>query len=798
MEAKNVNNRNRMMEEETGVDFKDLFVIYLSKWKWVLLSVLVCMSVAFGYLITTPPTYQKVTSILVKQDHYGNSLAGSVAQNLSDFGLVQTNMNLLNEKFIVESPDVIYEVIKRLHLNDKYTHHDMFRDEVLYGSNLPVTISFVDLEDNCTASLVMVQHDEEQVLLKDFKKNSEMWTDEIWVVLEDTASTPLGRIQVKKNTAYKGDLSEEPIFVSHQGAFSVIGEFGGKLKVQEKDKLSTVADFMYTDQNIDRAVDILHCIVDVYTEFWMRDKNEITFKTTEFIEERLKLIEEDLGELDDAIASYKSSQEMPDVAATASMDLHMSAEVEKKLQDLNNQLPVAKFLLNYVNTSSDKLLPSNVGVSDHAIQQQVAEYNKLCLSRSRLVENSSENSPLVKDLDSQMAAMRSAIVSSLNNYIATLGLQLQSVEANKRKIKSRISSNPKQAGHLLSTERQQMVKQNLYLFLLQKKEENEISQTFVPYNMRVIMEPEFGGSDAPIAPKKNKILLGALALGLLIPLGVLFLILSLNTKVRGRKDLETLSAPFVGEIPQVGGQKKFSLISRLTKQDIAPLGIVVKPQTRDVVNEAFRVVRTNVDFMMNQQNRVIMVTSANVNSGKTFVTSNLASSFGLKDEKVIVIDLDLRKRTLSKTFECMGDKGVVTYLSGKTDSLHGLIEHKNVDVLPAGTIPPNPAELLASKRLDTLIEELRKEYDYIFIDCPPVEIVTDADIIKQWVDMTLFVVRANLLEKSLLPDIERYYQEKRFNQLSIVLNGTDAVGRYGYKYGYHRGYGNGNYEGYYQ
>lgn len=791
------------IEGDSEVDLKDLFSIYVSKWKWILVSVFVSLLIAFVYIVKTIPTYQRTTSVLMKEEYRGNSLSPSMASSLSGFGMVQSSVNIANEIITFQSPDIIHEVIKRLKLNNKYSTKGFFRDEVLYGTTLPIVVDFMDLDGSVDASVEVALGENNQVELSNFILNYGNKIENvvsIFVNIGDTVATPLGKLCVNKNDKYTDESFTSIICVKYQNDYSAISEYRSKLDVALQSKYGTVIDLTVSDQNVERSVDFLQMMITVYKEFWMKDRNEITFKTTDFINERLQFLEEDLNLVDDDIATYKSSQRLPSVSANASIDLRVAADIEKEIQDLNNQKSVATFLLDYIKNSTDKLLPANVGLSESTIQSQVSDYNRLCLQRNRLVGNSSEDNLLVKDIDSQMSALRGAIVSSVTNYISAIGLQLKSVEKNRDRINSRISSNPKQAGHLLSAERQQKVKEGLYLFLLQKKEENAMSQTFVPYNIRVVMEPEYGGGKSPIAPKKKTILLLALFAGVVLPLGFVYLVMSLNTKVRGRKDLDVLSVPFVGEIPFIGGNKKFLFLSRIAKKTTDSVDIVVKPQTRDVVNEAFRVVRTNTGFMLNnQQSKVVMVTSANVNSGKTFVTTNLSSSFGLKDEKVIVIDLDLRKKTLSKAFDCKGEKGVVDYLSGKTDKVQSLIEHKNIDVLPVGTMPPNPAELLASKRLGVLIDELRKEYDYIFIDCPPVEIVTDADIIKQWVDMTLFVVRANLLEKAILPDIERYYQEKRFNQLAIILNGTDAVGRYGYKYGYnYGGYGYGSYGGYYQ
>ena len=344
---------------------------------------------------------------------------------------------------------------------------------------------------------------------------------------------------------------------------------------------------------------------------------------------------------------------------------------------------------------------------------------------------------------------------------------------------------------MFSDERQQKVKEALYLFLLQKREENELSQAFTAYNTRVVASP--GGSNAPIAPNKKMIYLVALILGLAIPFGWFYLKEAMDTSVRGRKDLENLSAPFLGELPSLYRKRKLLERARITDR-AEDRKIVVKPGSRNVINEAFRVVRTNLEFMQgkNTDSKVLMVTSFNVGSGKTFVSSNLSTALAIKKHKVLIIDLDLRKRSLS-VFAGQPKVGVSAYLNGNTDDWQSLVVHQvggnPLDVLPVGSMPPNPAELLADPRLGRLLSEARTLYDYIILDCPPIEIVTDADVIAPNADITLFIVRAGLLDRSMLSQVERYYTEKRYNNMAILLNGTEASGRYGYKYGYKYGYG---------
>ena len=342
---------------------------------------------------------------------------------------------------------------------------------------------------------------------------------------------------------------------------------------------------------------------------------------------------------------------------------------------------------------------------------------------------------------------------------------------------------------MLSVERQQKVKEELYLYLLQKREENELSQAFTAYNTRVITAPR--GSALPTAPNKKNILLVALALGLLVPAVIIFMQENMNTKVRGKKDLENLSVPYLGEIPLYFSNKK-------KKNKSSEHAIVVEESNRNIINEAFRVLRSNVDFMKNKNTKqiVFIVTSFNPGSGKSFLSMNIAMSFAIKGKKVLVIDGDLRHGTVS-AYVGSPRKGLSDYLGNKEADWNELLvvdkKFPNLHVIPVGTIPPNPTELLEDGSLATLMQNLRDVYDYIFIDCPPIDIVADTQIIEQYADRTLFVIRAGLLDRSLLPELESIYQEKRFKNLSVILNGTESTGgrysyRYGYSYGYHNGY----------
>lgn len=476
-----------------------------------------------------------------------------------------------------------------------------------------------------------------------------------------------------------------------------------------------------------------------------------------------------------------------------------SSEYSAQYFQVTNQLAVARYIRDYLNNgdNSKSLLPANSGVNNSNLESQIAEYNKTMLRRNTLVDNSSESNPLVDDYNQSLEQMRASILRSVENLISTLDLQARNIEKRESNIRSRMAATPGQAKELVNRERQQKIKEQLYLYLLQKREENELSASIVVNNTRILSYAN--GSPFPVAPKSMIVFLAAIVFGLAIPFAYKFLKDMLNTTVRGKKDIENLSAPFVGEVPFVGKRRQFLCFTRETS-GVDPHKIVVVEQgNRNIINEAFRVVRANLDFMRRagkDNPAVIMFTSYNVNSGKTFVAANLAAIMAVRGERTVVLDLDMRKASLSRMVG-KSKTGVSSYLSGAVDSVQDITVsysgQDGLDVIPVGTLPPNPAELLQSERFDRLMQELRSRYTYIFIDCPPVDVVADTSIVAHVADVTLFVVRAGLMERALVGEVEKIYRSGRLNNMAVLLNGTRQLSsRYGYRYGYHYGYGYGH------
>jgi capsular exopolysaccharide synthesis family protein len=792
---------------------QDLFAICIGKWKWFVLSLILFIGLAVIYLLVTPPVYTRTTSLLIKEgDKKGVSSLSTVVNAFADMGIFNTNVNVSNELSSIQSPDVILEVIRRLNLDVDYKTDGQFHRETLYGRTLPLSVTFKDLAYNDFSSFTMTI-EKGLVKLSDFELNGEDAGNDSTIVTKagKEVKTPVGKLVVNRSSNFKDTAYEGmDIYVSRTGLLACITNCKDKMKAGLQDERGTIIDISYKDVSIQRAEDFLNTLISVYNENWVKDKNQIAVSTSQFINERLQVIESELGNVDSNISSYKSANLIPDVEASSQMYMNTANEANIQITELNNQLYMARYIRDHINdrNSKDQLLPANSGINSAAIEQQINDYNNKMLQRNSLVANSSEANPLAVDMDKNLAEMRSSIVKSIDTQLGTLSTQIRGLRGIQGASTSRLSSNPKQAKYLLSVERQQKVKESLYLFLLQKREENELSQAFTAYNTRVVTSPT--GEMKPTSPDRKRILLAAILLGLLVPVIILYFRENLYSKVRGRKDIENLTLPFIGEIPlyvhtgkKTIWQKWLGKFRLNTKKEADEYKIVVKPGSRNVINEAFRVVRTNMEFMAGaeQANKVMMLTSMNPGSGKTFLTINTAVSFAIKNKKVAVVDFDMRRASLSE-YVNKPQTGVSDYLNSKIADWHDvkvkLEGYKHIDIIPVGTIPPNPTELLFSERLQQLINDLRQEYDHIFLDCPPIEIVADASIIAKYADMTAFVIRAGLMEREMLPVVEGYYNNRKFNNMSIILNGTIAAGsRYGYhRYGYSYGYGGGNYGGY--
>lgn len=794
-----IENTNKFAQKgEELFSIGDLLRMCINKWYWFIATLAISLTLGFLYIKKTPPTYIRTASLMIKDDSKG-ALSGESGA-FKEIGLMQTSTNVNNEIITMKSSDVMTEVVKILGLDISYKTDGRFYDPVLYGRILPVIVTFESLGNNQTASFKITISGTEATISNLIVDGKEIQDSILIGNIGEPINTSAGTITIKVNPYYSADSIITPIYVSKHKLSDVVASYTKALNVSLQDEKSSVVNLSISDVSIQRAEDILNTLIAVYNKKWMADKNQVAVSTSDFINDRLAIIEKELGNVEANISEYKSKNLLPDIQSASSMYQSQSSETATRIIDLNTQISMARYIKSYMASSSDdfRLFPSNAGIDNTLIASQVSNYNSMVLERNSLVSNSSESNPIISDMDRTLAAMRAAILISIDEYINTLEIQLSDLQKTEDSIRKRIAESPSQAQYLLSVERQQKVKESLYIFLLQKREENELSQAFTAYNTRIINKPT--GSMIPVSPQSRNILLLAFIIGLIIPIASIFLLEMLNTRVRSKKDIESLTAPYIGEIP-LSYKKKRHFIMRW-KQHEEKREMVVQEKNRNVINEAFRVVRTNFEFILGNEgkNKIVMFTSVNQGSGKTFISMNLAMAFAIKGKKTILIDLDLRKAALSE-FLSSPKYGVSDYLNGNVADYRETIirgkYHPCLDMMPVGTLPPNPAELLYDSRLCHMFEMLKQEYDYIFIDCPPMEIVADSSIIAQYADMTVFVIRADLMEKSMLPIVESYYTEKQFHNMAILLNGTEIYGGYGYHrygyygYGYTYGYGKG-------
>ena len=792
------NQTNTVSRQEETINIKDLIFLYLSKWKWFVLSLAVCLGVAVLYLLKSPSVYTRSATLLIEDNDKGSSIS-TADLGFSDMGLFQSNTNVNNEIIAMSSPALMQNVVQRLNLDMNYARDGRFHDEVLYGTSQPVVVKMEDLSSNQSAALTLRIKADGAVELYDFVLSGEKLKhkESVKGKMLQPINTPLGKVTVSPTVFYAPGTDME-IFVSKNTLYGATTSYSSRLKVSLLQKEATVVSLSIEDVSVERANDVLNTLISAYNESWVEAKNQIAVSTSAFIDDRLRVIEQELGTVEEDISSYKSKNLISDLQASSDLYIQQSSETEVKMLELSNRMYMAKYISDYLAKEDHAfdLLPAGTGIESSGIENQIAEYNTLLLQRNNLVAISSTSNPLVVDWDKSLTSMRAAIVTSLDNYIVMLQTQMNTLRQQESQATSRIAATPDQAKYLLSVERQQKVKESLYLFLLQKREENELSQAFTAYNTRLITPPT--GSTNPTSPAKMQILLIAFVLGLAIPMGVFFIIISGNTKLRGKKDLDNMSVPYIGEIPMYDGKKRsikriLPDIARRRGGKTEDVSIVVKEGNRDVVNEAFRVVRTNLEFMAGASlHHVYMTTSFNPGSGKTFITANMAMSLAIRGRKVLVIDGDFRRATASRLVQSPST-GLSDWLGEReTDMEKILIRtdiHENLWIMPVGTIPPNPTELLQSGRLKQLIDTLKDRFDCIFIDCPPINIVADTQIISKVADRTVFIVRAGLLERSMLSELENDFRDGRYPAMCMVLNGTVSKGgRYGYRYGYQYGY----------
>lgn len=773
MQTNNSSNKN-----DQGLNIVDLFMYLASQWKWFLLSILICGGIAWYNYARAPLVYFRSATVIIKDPSNKASTSG-----LDRFDNFINKVNVANEILQFRSKKLMREVVQRVHADVSYQIKDGLRSNELYNES-PVLVSLPDALPEQSFSFTMTLKDAKTVTLSDFSGIEAKPSYE--VALNDTVAIIEGMNVVVTATNYLRDSwLNTPIRVQKLPVESMVNYYKNALGIQQEEEEASILTLALKDSSPARAEDVLNTLITVYNEEAIKEKNQVAVNTANFINERLIIIERELGNVESNLESFKQRNQIVDIASSAGMYMTESQKYNADAMELETQLRLANFIKDYLTDPSKEtdLIPSNTGISDMNIENQISLYNAAKLKRDHLIDDSSVNNPVVQELNNSLRAMKQSIIRAVDNMIVSLNVKRNDAQNREMRAQDRVTAIPTKERQMLSIERQQKIKEALYLFLLNKREENALSQAMADNNARVIDGAE--GSNAPISPNRNRILLLGLLVGIALPGAVCLAILFMDTRVHGRKDIEGVtSVPYLGEIP----------LDKEAMKDHRKKVMAVKEQGDDIVSEAFRILRTNMAFLSKKDKpaQVITFTSFNIGAGKTFIARNLSMSLAYMKKRVVMVDLDIRKGTLSRHFGHY-HVGVTNYLSDNTVKVDDIIQHQEgFDLIPAGILAPNPAELLMDNRLDELMSELRTRYDYIIADNVPVGLIADATIANRIADLTIFVVRAGKLDRRQLPDIEKLYQEKKLKNMALLLNGANPERHgYGYSYGYGYGYGYG-------
>lgn len=769
------------MKGEQGVNLADVFLYLASKWKWFLLSVAVLGGLSWYHWAKSPLVYYRSATVIIKDPSSKTSTAG-----LDRFDNFINKVNVANEILQFRSKRLMREVVTRLHADVSYTVQDGLRRTELYTSS-PVAVRFPDASPEQPLGLTVTAKDKGHVQLNGFQGfGPSAEGRSLTVRLGDTVSVSAGlRVVVTATNDYGTGWQGRPVEVRKSPLDAVADRYRNSIGIQQEEEESSILTLSVKDNSAARAEDVLNMLITVYNEEAIKDKNQVAVNTADFINERLIIISRELGGVETELEDFKRTNLVVDLGATTGYTMGDAQKYGTEALELETQLRLAGYIKEYLTDPSKEtgLIPSNTGISDMNIENQITLYNTAKLKRDRLLGESSENNPVVLELNNSLRSMKQSIIRAVDNLIVSLDVKRQDASARERRAQGRVLSIPRKEREMLSIERQQKIKESLYLYLLNKREENALSQAMADNNARVIDSAD--GPAGPVAPNRNRMLALGVLSGLALP-GVVFLcILFMDTRVRSRKEIEgALTVPFLGTIPYDRKRKGADLTEG-------------EADGGSAVSEAFRVLRTNMSFMSRKgsSQQVVTFTSFNEGAGKTFVARNLALSLTYAKKRVVLLDLDIRKGTLSRHFGA-GHVGVTNYLADPSLTVDDVIQHLDpFDIVPAGAVAPNPAELLMDERLDSLVSELRSRYDYVVADNVPVGLIADASIANRIADLTLFVVRAGRLDRRQLPDIERLYADHKLRNMAVVLNGVDhhgngygyGYGRYGYGYGY--GYG---------
>lgn len=783
----NENIRTEKTQAEEGFDFKALLTKFFIYWRWFAVSLIVCLLCAAIYLRYKTKVYEVQATIMINDEKKGSYQNQMMA--LQDFGFISTTGGIDNEIEILRSKSLIKETVMDLKLYTNYTIHGRLAKSVMYDKHpVNVDISMEDAENMPFGfTLEITQPDTSRYIIeysyRDVDTREVIEEHKEANSLPYLVNSPIGQLVITRGESAPLTANQK-LTVSFVPPIRMAKRCLRGLSIQPTSKTTAVANISYLDVNKRRGVDFVNQLVAAYNRENNNDKNIVAVKTEEFINERLKKVSDELNVTESQLAGYKSTSGLTNLTSDAQLVLQSSNEYEKKRTEVATQLNILTQLRNYVNNPANhmEVIPANVGLADASLSALITQYNDAIVRRNTMLRTASETNPSVIELTSNAEQLVSAIKTSIESLNNTLSIQLRNAESQANRYNVRISQAPTQEKEVAKYTRQQEVQQGLYLMLLQKREENSLALAATADNAKIIDAAL--ANDFPVSPKRNMIWLVALVLGIAIPIGIIYLIELLRFRIEARNDLEKLTTiPLLGDIALSHDLKA------------GQRAIVIKENENSLMAETFRSIRTNLQFMLDKPNQnVVLFTSTTSGEGKTFVSANMAMSLALLGKKVLFMGLDIRKPRLAELFELPNlSNGITNFLGGDINDKKLLFDqifpsdlNENLDLLPSGIIPPNPAELLSKPNLDKAIEYLKEKYDYILLDTAPVGMVTDTLIIARVADACVYICRADYTAKSDIQFVNRLNNEGKLRNLSIVLNGVDMKQR---KYGYYYGYG---------
>ena len=795
-------------EEKSAIDFQLIYTNLILNWKWFVLSLIVCLGLGYLYLRYATPAYQASTKVLIKDDDDSKrrgSLGSSMIQSAANLGFMSNSNGIDNEIEILSAHDLAQLAVHDMKIYVNYYHKSAFKDPLVYKEqevsvdldlphlkklNAPIKLS---IEKEGTKYHVKGTYNLPIDAFSFEKETSEF--EKTFDRLPASISTRVGTLTFTPSKIYKLEDGEvlKAVIVSPEMAAK---QYTKNLTVSQTSKTTTIAELVLNDENPQRALDYLNTLLKVYNRQANEDKNEIAYRTEQFINNRLQKINAELGNTEGQLESYKKRNKVIEMKLNATATIANSDAYAQKLQDANTQVELLNELGKYMNEPGNKYqpIPSNVGLTDESSTELINQYNKIALDRNNALHAASETSPTVTPLTAQLDALTTSIKRAMRQ--AKLGMEIQrnSIAKQAAEYAGQIGNSPEQERVLTQIGRQQEVKSGLYLMLLEKREENSISLAATADKGKIIDAPSFIGK---VSPKSSIIMLIALVLGLAIPAGILFLIEFFKYKIEGHEDVIKLTQiPVIADIPVASDAAK-----KEGKADI-----VVHQNVNNLMEEIFRGLRTNIQFILKSDEKVIMFTSSTSGEGKTFVASNIGISLALLGKKVIMVGLDIRKPRLAELFQIDNHHNGITNLIVRDHNSWEDIQNQilssgvnsKLDLLMAGPVPPNPGELVTRASLDDIINQLKQHYDYIILDTAPVGLVNDSLQLGRLADLCVYVCRADYTPKASFGMINGLNAEKKLPNMCLVLNGVDlskkkhsfyyGVGKYG-KYGKYGNYG---------